>query len=286
MDVGEYLAALGLEAGAMPRGNMRRVRTLQRAHVTGIPFANLVIVGDPYGPYAGEPAALAIDDIIRRLVDHGLGGLCYDHNALFAHALSALDVPHHIAGAVVCTDRPNARDRPDTHMTVIVDVDGGFVADVGFGDLIRRPIPLDGEPISTVEGAWRAVRDDTAEDEYTVQFQQGSEDGWQDRFRFDDRARQLSFFEDGFAYHYGAPGAPFADAPVASIATPAGKRTLSGEHLTIRENGEKTKRPIAPEAWHDLLQGTFGIALPDRAGAGPETNSLSRVLDNSGHERD
>ncbi len=270
MDVGDYLAAIGLEADALPRAEVDRVRALQRAHLTAIPFANLVIVGDPYGPYDGDPAALAIDDITHRLIDRQFGGLCYDHNTLFAHALSALDISHHIAGAVVCADRPDARDRPDTHMTVIVEVEGGYVADVGFGDLIRQPIPLTGEPVPTVDGVWRAISGGGSGAEYTVQWRQEPGDEWQDRFRFENRARPLSYFEDGFAYHYGDPDAPFTGEPVASIATPAGKRTLSREHLTVREDGEETKRPIGPAAWQDILRGTFGIALPDSTGADPK----------------
>ncbi len=283
MDLGDYLAAVGLTPDELPADALERIRVLQRAHVTTIPFANLVIVGTPDGTYDGGPAHLRADDVYRRLVSRGLGGLCYDHNTLFSWALSELGIDHCIAGAEVCADRPDARRQPDTHMTIVADLADGVVADVGFGDIIRAPIPLDGTPVDTVDGTWRAIADGDASYGYTVQFRPPSADDWRDRFRFDRRPRPLSFFHDGFDYHYRDPSAPFGDQAVASIATQSGTRTLSREHLTITEDGGRTKRSVAPAHWLDVLKREFGIVIPPPQ---DETNSLSRTMENSGHEHD
>ncbi len=107
---------------------------LHRAHLLAIPFENLSVQG-------GAVPSLDLESLFEKIVTERRGGWCYEMNALFAWVLRELGFTvTYLAGAV-------ARDKHGTtaemnHLTLLVSLDGPFLADVGFGNGFLTPLPL------------------------------------------------------------------------------------------------------------------------------------------------
>jgi N-hydroxyarylamine O-acetyltransferase len=151
LDLDAYLDRVGLT------GDDTSLATLQRAHVTRIPYENLDV-------QLGKEVRLDTSSLMDKLVHRRRGGYCFELNTLFGAVLEALGHPVvHLLGRVRLADAQSPR--PATHMVLLVD---GSVIDVGFGSATPTgPIPLGGEatygpwtwrtePIRTPEGetAW------------------------------------------------------------------------------------------------------------------------------------
>jgi len=117
-----------------PRPDLETLRTLHRLHLLHIPYENLdVQLGRPLDL---DPGA-AFDKLVRRR----RGGWCYEMNGVFAEALRTIGfrvAP--IAGAVHRDTRGAAS--VGNHLVLRVDLDGPWLADVGFGDGLVEPVPL------------------------------------------------------------------------------------------------------------------------------------------------
>lgn len=126
-----YLERIG--HGWNVRPDLATLRSLHRAHVTGIPFealdAQLGVIPSP------EP-----DAIFVKLVERPRGGWCFEMNGLFGAALEAIgfDVTR-MAGSVM---RQVAGGMPGTHLALLVDCEGQWLCDVGFAGCLLEPLPF------------------------------------------------------------------------------------------------------------------------------------------------
>lgn len=264
MDPEQYLDRIGLDSGDVRSVNSATLDRLQHAHVRSVPFENLSIVGDPHGDYLGEGIPLSLPDLYRKLVERERGGLCFELNSLFAWLLEELGFDVSRLAGRVYTASDGQLSALASHLTLLVSLDTNYVADVGFGDIIRRPLPLAGGPRRIVDGDWRVVESKRDDAEYEVEYRPPDDEEWTPRYVYVDTPRQMDFFEDARAYHECDPAAPFTGDPVVSVATPRGRKTLSWDSLTITEDGEKRKRSVEPTEWHDVLEREFGVVLSEK----------------------
>lgn len=133
MPLDAYLARIGL-AGPLPP-TLATLQAVHRAQAFAIPYEGLDV-------QAGEPLDLFIDRIIDKLVVRRRGGWCYETNGLLGWALDRLGFE-----VQRCTAGVHRRERGDAalgnHLTLIVRLDQPWLCDLGLGDGLRGPIPLE-----------------------------------------------------------------------------------------------------------------------------------------------
>jgi N-hydroxyarylamine O-acetyltransferase len=127
-----YLERIG--HGWHVRPKLPTLRSLHRAHVLAIPFEALDV-------QLGLVPSLEPDAIFDKLVERRRGGWCYEMNGLFGAALEAIGFNvTRLACAVMRQD--GGEDRMATHLALLVDCDGPWLCDVGFGGSLLEPLPL------------------------------------------------------------------------------------------------------------------------------------------------
>jgi N-hydroxyarylamine O-acetyltransferase len=127
-----YLERIG--HGWNVRPNLETLRSLHRAHVTAIPFEAL-------DAQLGIAASLEPDAIFEKLVERRRGGWCYEMNGLFGAALQAIgfDVTRVSCGVM---RQDGGEERMGTHLALLVECEGVWLCDVGFGGSLLEPLPL------------------------------------------------------------------------------------------------------------------------------------------------
>jgi N-hydroxyarylamine O-acetyltransferase len=251
MDVPGYLARIGYKGHASP--NADTLRGLHRLHLLAVPFENLDIV-------QGRKIVLDENAILQKIVGERRGGFCYELNTAFAALLRALGFRVTMLAARV--PRKDGSMTPEfDHLTLRVDLDGPWLADVGFGDSFMEPLLL--RPgLEQVEPGERMFRISEQKNEYWVE--KGEADGsWMPEYSFSLLPRELDEFAGMCEYHQTSPESPFTSRKLCTIATADGRVTLSNMRLIVTRNGQKEEREIGSEAeWTGLLRVQFGVTLP------------------------
>ena len=127
-----YLERIGLDQA--PEPTPEGLRTLQINHLKHIPFENLDIIN------GNIPLKLDVDSLYDKLVVRKRGGICYEHNILYAHVLEVLGFSvRRMASHRPMSPCPGEFD----HMFLMADfpeIDQTWVTDVGFGYNNLAPI--------------------------------------------------------------------------------------------------------------------------------------------------
>lgn len=256
----DYLERIGLDASDIGSRDRETLATLQRAHVTTVPFETLSITGDPFREEDGEEVSLVLPDLYEKIVERERGGFCFELNGLFGWLLGELGFDSDRIAAAMLGDDGDPRP-PANHHTHLVSLDRPYIVDVGCGvPTIRRPLPLDGTAVSDSAGVeWRVVESDRPDAEYLTQYREATAEEWADRYVFDTTPRKLSYFEATCDFLATAPESVFTGDPTVSIATENGHKKLSPETLTRSERGDRSEREIEDAEWYDLLESEFGL---------------------------
>jgi N-hydroxyarylamine O-acetyltransferase len=247
-----YLAFVGVARPAEP--TLQALAELQSAHLLAIPFENLDAMLD-------RPVSLAYDAIADKLLSGERGGYCFEHNLLFAAALTALGYHVELLSARFALGQTAAR--PRTHLALRVTIDGEpLLVDVGFGrTALRGPVPI-------VPGAVAPLGDHDARlvpvaEELLLEFRRAGEDGpWEGQYVLALPAQYLADFE--MANHFVAthPASTMKELVIVLRPMPGGKRSIAGHRLTIDEPGRKFTRDITADELGPVLWEEFGIRLP------------------------
>jgi len=138
MNLQAYLDRIGFVGEA--QADVDTLRDLHHRHLNSVSYENLSI-------QLGEPVGLSPADSYAKIVEGGRGGWCYEMNGLLGWALEEIgfDVMRMAAGVLRSV-------RGDwsigNHLALAVHLeDGPWLADVGFGDGLREPVPLREGPI-------------------------------------------------------------------------------------------------------------------------------------------
>ena len=130
VDVDRYLQRIGFTG--TPRTDLVTLTALQRAHMTAVAFENLDIV-------FGDGVDVDPERAVRKIVDDGRGGWCFEVNGAFALLLDAIGFDVIRLGAAVLFDGPSTIL---DHLALEVLVDEPYLVDVGFGENFIVPIAL------------------------------------------------------------------------------------------------------------------------------------------------
>jgi len=247
-----YLARIGCHRPLTP--SAETLRQLQVAHLLTVPFENLSI-------HAGEPIVLDEAALFEKIVVRRRGGFCYELNGLFAALLRDLGFRVSMLSAGVARTEGGFGPEFD-HMTLLVELERRWLADVGFGDSFREPLLLD-ERADQVQGrrAYR-IRPDG---ERLVLLQRDAGGEWEAQYRFGLEPQAIAAYAGMCRHHQNSPQSSFTQRRICSRATPEGRITLSPMRLITTRGGEQTERTVADEAEHAaLLREHFGIVMPGR----------------------
>ena len=250
MDVQSYFQRLGFaDAGRHDLGWLER---LHEQHLLKVPFENLDIG-------RGVPIVLVEEQILDKVVTKGRGGFCYELNAAFSWLLRELGVRVDRLSAEVAREE-GGFGIPFDHMALRVELDGAYLADVGFGDGFRYPLPL--EAGSEVEQKGFVYRLRHEGDWWILDRQPTGATVFQPQYRFTLEPRRLEDFSPGCQYHQTSPDSHFTQRSLCSIATADGRVTLLPDRLITTSHGAKTEKTIAGRReWEAALGDRFGITL-------------------------
>ena len=244
----DYLSRIRVDGDVRP--DAATLRRIHHQHVTHIPFENLSI-------QAGEPLGLEIGPIYRKIVEEHRGGWCFEMNGLLGWALGEIGFEVGRVGAGV---RPTAWSEPlsGTHLVLTVEADGEtWLADVGYGDGLREPLPLRDGRVEQggltyglqrlADGSWRF---------HTHQF--GSAPGFDFRCGPADETllgAQCDRLQT-------SPESPFVRTLVCQICQTDAIQVLRGRvRRTVRGDGVTEWLLSGPEELEQELRTVFGLAI-------------------------
>jgi N-hydroxyarylamine O-acetyltransferase len=145
------------------------------------------------------------------------------------------------------------------HLTLRVDLEEPWLADVGFGDLFLEPLQLKpGVEQEQQEGKFRIL-----ESNQSLHVERTAPEGnWKREYSFTLQPRQLSDFAGMCHYHQISAESPFTRKRLCTIAIADGRVTLSDMKLIVTRNGKREERVIdSEEEWHSVLRGQFEVVL-------------------------
>ena len=249
MNVSAYLARIGYTGPVTPTPEV--LRAIHRAHMLAVPFENLDIS-------RGRKIVVDQDACVRKIVEEHRGGFCYEMNGAFAALLQAIGFQVTLLSARVA--RQDGSFGPEfDHLTLRVDLDRPWLADVGFGDSFIEPLRLlpgiaqkDGTQIYRI-----------LETAGVLQLEKWEAEGsWKAQYRFSPQPRRLQEFAEMCQYHQSSPDSSFTRKRLCTRATPEGRITLSDMKLIITRNGQKEERMLAnEEEWRAALRQHFDLVL-------------------------
>lgn len=232
------------------------LRALHLAHLLAVPFENLDI-------HLGRPIVPDETNFFRKIVEGRRGGFCYELNGLFAALLRELGFDVTLLSARVARESGGFGPEFD-HLTLLVQLEERWLADVGFGECFREPLRLDepgeqGQPM----GRYRLAKKGTR----WVLWELSKEVGWQPQYQFTLQPRRLADFAGMCRYHQSAPESHFTQKRVCSLATPEGRVTLSDRRLIVTQNGRREERELGSQVEvGSALREQFGLSFPDPKG--------------------
>jgi N-hydroxyarylamine O-acetyltransferase len=265
MDVQAYLRRINYHGEQAPTAAV--LRDLHRAHLLAVPFENLDI-------HLGRQIVLDQEALFDKIVRRRRGGFCYELNGLFALLLRGLGF--HVTLLAAGVARADASFGPEfDHLTLLVHIPSeaslsapqsaipkpqslAWLADVGFGDSFREPLRL-AEGVEQEQDG-RAYRLDRDGDHLTLM--QRDTGGWAPQYRFALQPHVWAEYADMCRYHQTSPASSFTRKRLCTLATPAGRVTLSEYELIVTVHGQRTEQALPDEsAFHAALREHFGVDL-------------------------
>ena len=231
------------------------LRELQEAHMRAIPFENI-------DPLLGRTPSLLPDDLVAKLIHGGRGGYCFEQNALFSLALSALG---YTPKTILARVRNGAvRGGARTHQALIVKADGeDWLCDAGFGGHAPlAPLNLKTErPQTAPNGTYRIIGD--LERRETV-IQRGVGDTWSSLYGFDDAPVQAEDLEAANFLCARWTGAPFVTNLLVAFQPDGDRIGLFNRALTVGLPPSATPSVLEDQAeLQETLCQRIGLELTD-----------------------
>lgn len=254
MRLQSYLNRIGYSG---PRQPTREVLyAIHRAHLLAIPYENL---------YIHQGRSLPLDEgfFFRKLVEEGRGGWCYEMNGLLAWALRELGFQVRLIASAVNRERLGERAEGN-HMLLLVQLDRLYMADVGFGNGIIEPLPLEEGRYQQGFLSYGLRREG---ERWFFQNQPYGGPG----FDFTLQPRELGDFAAPCHDLQTAPDSGQRRTACCIRFTRHGITTLRGATLAdLTEDGEAS-HVIAGEAeYAQVLRERFGLATPEAAALWPK----------------
>jgi len=223
LNVPAYLARIGYIGPPAPTPDV--LRNLHRAHMLTVSFENLDIA-------LGRTIVCDEDAFVRKIVEQRRGGFCYELNGAFAGLLRAIGFQVTLLSARV--PRDDGSDSPEfDHLTLKVDLDEPWLADVGFGDSFLDPLLLRSGAEHSHDGwTYRVVDCGNS-----LCMERAERDAvWKRQYSFTLTPRSLDEFAPMCHYHQTSPKSSFTRKSICSRATAEGRITVADRKLILTRN--------------------------------------------------
>jgi N-hydroxyarylamine O-acetyltransferase len=249
MNLQTYLQRINYRGPLTPTA--QTLRALHLAHLLAVPFENLDIP-------LGQPIILDEAALYRKIVEQRRGGFCYELNGLFAALLRRLGFEVSLLSARVARTEGGFGPEFD-HLTLLVQLEERWLADVGFGDSFREPLRLD-HPLEQAQGG-QIYRLTQGRAGWTL-WEREPGATWQAQYRFILQPRRLADFAGMCHFHQTSPQSHFTQRRICSLARPEGRVTLSDQFLIITQNGQRQERELqSRDEIEAALREWFGVVL-------------------------
>lgn len=254
-----YLLRMGLER--VERPSLPFLTRLQRRHLLRVPFENLDI-------FWGRLFPLDVQRTWSKVVELRRGGYCYELNALFASALSALGFQVSMLSARVWRKSERAWGPEFDHLALAVTLDKTYLVDVGFGDCFRGPMPLSTVVQSDVSGTYRLVQGEWPDE---LVLEHAVRDHWRPLYRVSRESRRLQSFAGMNSWHQTSEVSPFTGHAVFTLARPWGRVTLTNRNLIETRGGRVHRVRLKAGELEHRLRKLYGVRGP----LGPAAQTLA-----------
>ena len=225
---------------------------LHQAHLQRIAFENLDIS-------LGKRLDLSPAALLHKLVLQKRGGFCYELNHLFGLLLESLGFTVSRLSAQVFNGRDYGPDFD--HMLLLVMLDGeSWLADVGFGDSFRSPLPLSGKGVHEL-GMHYFLQTDGGQQLVLMQARDGG--AAHPQYRFHMHPHLIQDFAEMCLYQQTSPASHFTQKSICSIATPDGRISVSNNKCISTSGTERQVHTIVDESdYRRILLRHFDMSLP------------------------
>jgi N-hydroxyarylamine O-acetyltransferase len=266
MDVEAYLQrirylAQGTDHPSIDHPSIDLLRSIHRAHLFTVPFENLDI-------RLGREIVCDESRILHKIVNEHRGGFCYELNGAFAALLRSLKFQVSLLSGRVA--RQDGSDGPEfDHLTLRVDLDVPWLADVGFGEGFLEPLRLESGMRQEQSGRIYLLTSRPMASG-VMDLEVMTKGKWKREYAFTLQPHEFSDFAGMCRYHQTSPESHFTRQRICSMATPEGRVTLSDEKLIETREGIRQERLLSgdPE-WRAQLRELFGVVLPESQPRGP-----------------
>ncbi|MBS7705079.1 arylamine N-acetyltransferase family protein [Chelatococcus asaccharovorans] len=246
-----YLARIGVERPASL--DIHSLSRLHRAHLMAFTWEAL-------DAFMGWPSAITPASAFTKMVEGRRGGWCYEMNGLFGAALAALGfrvtrlcggVNREILGDIAIGN----------HLTLRVDLDRPYLAEVGVADAIVEPVPIAVGPIrqrgfdfsiTLAEGGWLRLNN--------------HERGIAKSFDFRPDHSDEATMAATHGWLMQDPGSPFTNALAVLRHTTDGYVALQNDALRhVTATGVSEQRITSAEHLAETLETVFDLDIPEPA---------------------
>ncbi|MDO4616553.1 MAG: arylamine N-acetyltransferase [Lachnospiraceae bacterium] len=234
-----YLNRIGAGAGPC---SLESLDELILAHQKAVPFENL----DPY--YTKKTLSCAIDDLFDKIVTRKRGGYCFEQNALFVSLLQSLGYSAWSSHARIIRGKDPASPILILHRVNLVALaDGLYFCDVGYGGPMPPfAIKVADRSCRTCNGETFYIRKQT--DNWWLLGRITSQGVEEDILLFQtEQVENCDFF---VLNHYAStsPLSVFTNVRLVNRKLDTGNVSITGDQLTIHENGSEQIIPITDNA--------------------------------------
>jgi arylamine N-acetyltransferase len=248
MQLDDYLRRIGYHGPLVPSIDV--LRTLHRGHAETIPYENLDVL-------QRVPVDRDIERIFQKIVHGGRGGWCYEMNGLLGWALGEVGFAvSRICGGVMRADRGD--DALGNHLVLKVELGGEpWIADVGLGDGIFEPIPLQAGTFMQYGRSYRLER--LGPQEWRFHNRSG---GMPPSFDFFDRPADENRLDDTCAMLQRDPESMFRQNLVCQRMAVDGGHMLLGRVLTSHDPARPRRLLGSAAELEQVLTEVFGLDVP------------------------
>jgi N-hydroxyarylamine O-acetyltransferase len=194
-----------------------------------------------------------------KIVKHRRGGFCYELNGSFASLLEKLGFKVSMLSARVARKGRGFSPNFD-HMTLLVQLQEPWLADVGFGDSLTEPKRLKMSYPQADHGKdYRFTRKDGW---ILLSRRTKGQRIWEPQYKFNLTPRKLEDFIPRCRWQQTFPRSHFRKGRLCTRLTPNGRLTLTDTKFIVTRGNEKVERLVkSPEEFALLLRRQFGIDL-------------------------
>jgi N-hydroxyarylamine O-acetyltransferase len=255
MDLSAYLARIGFTGAPQP--DAATLIALHRAHLRAIAYENLDV-------QQGVPATIDTAAAFDKLVTRGRGGWCYEMNGVLGAALAAIGFKvTRLAGAVMRETGGDAMI--GNHLVLIVDLDRPWLADVGFGDGMFDPVPLQAGAFS--QGTFDFRLEDLGDGWWRLH---NHPEGGARSFDFNRAVRDQALLENRCAFLQQDPSSLMLQNAIVQRHGDNAMAMLVNRTLK-RVSAAGVTKEVIPDAaaYVRTLRDVFALDVPDAAGLWP-----------------